>query len=79
MFLLLSAVTVLVGEDRCDRQCGVDERDLDIAVTIGPRLTSGRAARIRSASAKCSPAALDGCGVLCMGRAPSGQGPGLVV
>ena len=67
-FLLPSAVTVPVGEDRRDRQRGVDERDLDVAVTVGARLTSGRAARSRSTSAKCSPAALGGCGVLFMGR-----------
>jgi hypothetical protein len=42
------------------------------------RLTSGRAARSRSASAKCSPAAVLG-GWVVMGRAPSGQGPVVVI
>jgi hypothetical protein len=58
----------VVEQRRGDAERRVDERDLDVAVTSAPRLTSGRAARIRSASAKCSPAAVDGCGVLCMGR-----------
>jgi hypothetical protein len=37
---------------------------LDVPVTVGSPLTSGRAARIRSASAKCSPAAVGIRGVL---------------
>ena len=43
------------------------------------RLTSGRAARSRSASAKCSPAALGGRGVLCMGSVLPSQGLGFGV
>jgi hypothetical protein len=36
--LLPSAVTVLVGEDRRDRQRGVDERDLDVAIPLAAAL-----------------------------------------
>ena len=46
----------------------MDERDLDAAVTVGAPLDDRQAPRIRSASAKCSPAALSGCGALWMGR-----------
>jgi hypothetical protein len=31
-------VVVLVGEDHRDRQRGMDERDLDVAVTVGAPL-----------------------------------------
>jgi hypothetical protein len=31
-------VTVLVGEDRRDRQRGVDERDLDVAIPLAAAL-----------------------------------------
>jgi hypothetical protein len=33
--VLPSALVVLIGEDRCDRRCGVDERDLDVAIPLG--------------------------------------------
>jgi hypothetical protein len=60
-----------------DDQHRMDKRDLDVAVPVGPRLTSGNAARSRSASAKCSPAAALG-GWVFMGRTSfpvKGSGP----
>jgi hypothetical protein len=54
-----------------DRQDSMDERDLDVAVTVGAPLDEWQGGQERSASAKCSPAAAGGCGVLFMGRAPS--------
>jgi hypothetical protein len=58
----------------------VDERDLNLPVTVGARLTSGSAARIRSASAKCSPAAALGGVVGCSWPSSNvGQGPVVVI
>ena len=41
----------------------MDECDLDVAVSVGAPLDEGQGGEDRSASAKCSPAALGGCGV----------------
>ena len=60
----LLAVLPFAEHARGDRERGADERDLDVPVTVGSPLTSRRAARIRSASAKCSPAAVGIRGVL---------------
>ena len=45
---------------------GVDERDLDVAIPLGVALDERQSGEERSASAKCSPAAVGRCGVLCM-------------
>jgi hypothetical protein len=69
-------VLAFAEQTRGDCERGVDERVWTWRSRSAPRLTSGRAVRNRSASAKCSPAALGGCGVLRMGRAPSAIGRG---
>jgi hypothetical protein len=53
----------------------VHESDLDVAIPLGAPPDKRQGGEEPSPSAKCSPAALGGCGVLFMGRAPPGQGP----
>jgi hypothetical protein len=57
----------------------VDERDLNVAVPVGAPLDGRQGLWEPLGVREVLSRALGGCGVLRMGRAPSGQGPGLVL
>ena len=69
-----SAAVFLTREDRGDRQRGVDERDLDVAVTVGSPLDERQRGPDPFGVGEVVARGAGWCGVLFMGRVPSGQG-----
>ena len=59
----------------CDRQRGVNERDLNVAVPFGAALDERQGGEDPFGVSEVLSRGLGGCGVLCMGRAPSRSRP----